>query len=505
MSLFVVVFLAAISSDALATAAPEEPADLVINHARIIDGTGTPAYRGNVYIAGDRIVEIDRDNASKRSATRHIDAMGKVLSPGFIDLHSHGSPLRHGDFNNFTAMGVTTISLGQDGSSPDSRNLAKWIAKVHKNGVTPNIAMFIGHGTLRRLAGVNGEVISAKQQQEMENLLSDNLPYVFGMTTGLEYSPALYAKPQEIQALAKIVGREDKLIMSHLRNEDDSALQTSIRELAEQGQYARVHVSHLKSVYGKGQQRGAQILSWLQSARDDGIEISADVYPYTASYTNIGIVFPEWAKTDAQLAIAVNNRRAELETFIRNKVMARNGPQATLFGTPPYTGKTLAQVAVEAGKPFEQVLIDDIGPRGASAAYFVMDDDLQSRLVVDNNIAIASDGSPTGFHPRGHGTFAKVLQHYVRSRELLTLEQAIHKMTGLPAQILTLKQRGVIKEGNFADLVIFEPQQVKANASYSEPHQLASGFEYVLVNGQLVLANGTFSTVRPGRVLQPDK
>ena len=365
--------------------------------------------------------------------------------------------------------------------------------------------MFIGHGTLRTLAGIgNTAEITDEQLARMSQLLENNLPFVFGMSTGLEYAPALYAREDELLALAQVVGKHNKMIMSHMRNEDDDAIISSIEELLDQGKYCQVHIAHLKSVYGKGAERAEEILNVLYEARKAGIQITADCYPYMASYTDIAILFPDWAKTEEQLKQVITTRRKELETFIINKVNARNGPEATLFGTDPYKGKTLQQVAEKMHRPFEKVLIDSIGPEGASAAYFVMNRELQERFLTDPLVAISSDGSPVSYHPRGHGTFAKLIETYVVNKNKLSLEEAIRKVTSYPASILGLKDRGTIKPGNVADLIIFDPQQVKAVASYSDPHQLAIGFDYVFVHGHLALDNGQFSKERYGRVLTPE-
>jgi len=353
--------------------------DLIITNVMVVDGTGAKPFIANVHLSEGKIVAIDKTLKLKSGTAKTIDATGKVLTPGFIDVHSHGNPLTHGAFNNFLAMGVTTITLGQDGFSPNVENLSDWKKDVEANGIGPNIALFIGHGTLRKLVGVgNTADISAEQLASMTMMLKSNLPYVFGMSTGLEYAPALYAKEGELLALAKVVGEADKIIMSHIRNEDDDAIFKSIQELLGQGEFARVHISHLKSVYGKGAERAEQILKLLYDARAKGINITADVYPYTASYTGIAILFPDWAKTNEQLEIVIKTQRNELEEFIVKKVNARNGPESTLFGSHPYQGKTLKQVSEELDIPFENVLIDSIGPEGASAAYFVMNKDRKS-------------------------------------------------------------------------------------------------------------------------------
>ena len=478
-------------------------ADFAIINARVIDGTGAKAYRANVAITDGRISAIDKQLGSVYAA-QIIDAKGRYLTPGFIDLHSHGSPLNRGDFKNFIAMGVTTITLGQDGSSPMTDDLSMWATTANIAGMYSNVAMFVGHNTLRRLVGTGPVAdISPEQLKGMKQILADNLDSVFGLSTGLEYSPGLYARQAELIALAKVVGDNDKLIMSHMRNEDDDALVRSINELLRQGKYARVHASHLKSVYGKGAERAEEILAVLYKAREQGIQITADVYPYSASYTGIAIVFPDWAKTTEQFELAKATRRLELAQFIRDKVNSRNGPEATLFGTEPYVGMTLADVAKKLGKSFEDVFIDDIGPAGASAAYFVMDKELQDRLIADPLIALSSDGQMSSFHPRGHGAFAKLIEEYVVQRRMFSLEEAVRKVTSHPADVLKLSQRGMIKVGYHADLNLFAPANVKSTATYNNPHQLAEGFDYVFVNGQIAKFPDRFNERLHGQVLKP--
>ncbi len=291
--------------------------------------------------------------------------------------------------------------------------------------------------------------------------------------------------------------------MSHIRNEDNDQLEESINELLDQGKYAKVHLSHVKSVYGKGAEEAESLLKMLKAARENGIDITSDIYPYNASFAGISLLFPVWAKTTEQFELALKTRRKELEDFLRAKIAKRNGPSATLIGTPPHTGKTLEDLATELNLPFEQVLIK-LGPKGASAAYFIMDDELQSRLLVDPNISISSDGSPRGFHPRGHGTFAKIIELYVKERKVLSLPDAVRKMTSQPANILGIANRGILQVGKKADIVIFDPDSVKALASYSMPHQLAEGFTTVVVNGKVARSETKMADSNYGKVLEPD-
>ena len=333
-------------------------------------------------------------------------------------------------------------------------------------------------------------------------MLDEALNYTFGLSTGLEYNPGLNASTEELRALARVVGAKDRMIMSHMRNEDDDQLEASIAELLEQGEDARVHISHLKSVYGSGAVRAEEILGILSDARDQGISITAEIYPYNASYTGIGIVFPVWAKTTEQFEVAKAERRDELAEYLRNRVNQRNGPESTLLGTDPWTGRTLAEVAHEMEMPFEDVLIDVIGPEGASGAYFVMNDELQTRLLRDENVGVCSDGSPTGFHPRGHGTFAKIIETYVNDQGVLTLPEAVRKMTSFAAGVLGISDRGIIEVGMIADVIIFDAGNVRATATYPDPLRLAEGFDIVVVNGRIAREDGEMRELY-GRVLTP--
>jgi N-acyl-D-amino-acid deacylase len=483
--------------------------DLLIENGQVLDGLGNVAIEADVVVVGDQIVFVgeaafsaaDRENRINRI----IDAAGRTVAPGFIDLHSHGDPLETPELENFLAMGVTTITLGQDGSSPDVRPLSNWLADVAAKGIGTNLAMFIGHGTIRDQSGIGmSDSPEPEDMQRMLGILDDALGYTFGLSSGLEYNPGLNAKTSELRALAKVVGQHNRIVMSHMRNEDDDQLEASIAELLEQGEDTRVHVSHLKSVYGNGPDRAEEILGILDAARASGINVTAEIYPYTASYTGIDIVFPVWAKTQQQFDVAKLERRDELAEFLRDRVNRRNGPEATLLGTDPWTGKTLADVAHEMEMPFEDVLIDVIGPQGASGAYFVMNDPLQARLLQDPNVGVCSDGSPTGFHPRGHGTFAKIIETYVNDQKTLTLPDAVRKMTSFAAYVLGTPDRGAIKASMMADIIIFDQQNVRATATYPDPLQLADGFDIVIVNGKVARENGRRTDMLHGRVLKPE-
>lgn len=494
-------------------------APILILNGLIIDGTDNPPEKGNLFIQNGHIETIDPGTGRQIQNSGHnddllvIDASGKIVAPGFIDAHAHGNPLRTPDFDNFLAMGVTTITLGQDGRSPERKSVSAWMDQVDSIGTGVNIIHFTGHGTIRdRVEAPPRSGLSPSLLNSMKTIVDEAMADgSFGLSTALEYNPGYHADMNELAAVARPVARHQGLVMSHLRSEDDLEIEEAIRELIEQGRQsgADVHVSHIKIVYGKGEKRAGEILALMDEARSEGVAITADLYPYTASYTGIGIVFPDWAMPPHDYDSVKTYRREELKSYLYERVMARNGPEATLFGTEPWAGKTLAAVSEALDKPFPEVLIDDIPPGSASAAYFVMDDDVVRRFLADPYVMISSDGSPTMRHPRGYGSFPKIIRQYVMEEKILSLETAIHKMTGLTAETLGLNDtlrvdipRGFIKEGYAADIVIFDPEKIKDNATFEEPHLLAEGMNWVLVGGVPVIANGERNNINPGRVLR---
>lgn len=511
---------------------------LFLRGGRILDGSGSAARPADVRIADDVIEAIAPPGEMAPDGARVLDAKGKIITPGFIDTHTHGDPIDDGAFENFLAMGVTTICLGQDGESPRCEDLSAWMNAVDQARPGVNIALFAGHGTLRELAGAGltpkADVPALERMAQLcERAMRAGC---LGITTGLEYEPGCFADVEELVAVSRPVARLGGLAMSHMRSEDDATILSALDEFLAQGRGAQcpVHVSHLKIVYAHGAGRAGVVLGRMEAARREGLRVTADLYPYTASYTTIGIVFPEWAKPPNDYAEVARTRRAELASFLRRKIESRNGPEATLFGTPPWAGRTLAQVAQMLGKPFEDVLVEDIGPDGAGAAYFVMDPAVMERFLVDPHVMICTDGSPTMRHPRSYGSFTRVIREYVVQRPLLPLEQAVHKMTGLSARTLGLDAgttvaathtrpplatpqpqsrpgeipprsfvpRGFLAPGYAADLVIFDPATVRDESTFEHPHRLASGMDTVIVNGIVVRENAFPTGMRAGRMLR---
>lgn len=474
-----------------------------IKNARVIDGTGHPAKSMDLLVADGRILKTGR--IKPRADYKTIDAAGRTLCPGFIDTHAHGDPLSTPLFSNFLSMGVTTVILGQDGESPLYRDMKNWFDQVEHKGIGPNMGCLAGHGTLRFITGVRFKLIpETAELDSMEQVLNDWLQSgCLGMSTGLEYVPGRFAQEDELQALAKVVGGRKGIIMSHMRNEDDDQVESSILELLDQGKFSRVHIAHFKDVYGQSSARADQLIQLIQD-HPNGKKLTADLYPYTASYTGISIVFPGWALPPANYDSVKLSRRPELLQFLRSKINKRNGPSATLFGSGIYQGRTLQQVADSLNKPFEEILADDIGPEGASGAYFVMNDELQQKLMQWSGTMISSDGSPGIFHPRGYGSFTRIIEEFVLHRKALTLEEAIHKMTMLPATTLGLKKRGRIKKNYAADILMFYPEKLKTMATYSEPYRLAQGMDYIMVNGVLIKEGEKIYELYPGKILKAE-
>lgn len=482
--------------------------DVLISNGSIVDGSGNPPFSADVLIRADSIAFIGDVDSTQINAVRSINATGKVVSPGFIDAHAHGDPLRGGDFSNFISMGVTTIVLGQDGSHPiivgnPDFDLTDWMDSLERLKPQLNVAMMAGHATLRYEAGVLYD--EDPTQEQLYDMLDQLQAYfeagVYGLSTGLEYVEAMNAKEDELIAMAKKVGENDGIMISHMRNEDDDQIEKSLNELLALGNYCKVQATHMKVVYGKGRERAMELIQMMDDARNAGVVASADVYPYLASYTTIGIVFPEWAKTQEKFEIAKSERKTELEDYLFNRVNQRNGQEATLLARNKYAGKTLAQAAESEGVSFVELLMQ-IGPRGGSGAYFIMEDSLMSTLLINSNTMISSDGSPTMRHPRGYGAFARVIERYVIDRKQLSIEEAVRKMTGLPAQTFVIENRGLLKQGYKADILVFNPEEIKENATYIDPFKKATGFDYVFINGKLVLKNGDQISSTSGQLLR---
>lgn len=482
-----------------AEAHDEPPYDWLIEGGRVVDGTGASPVRADVLLRDGRIAFVGVVDPDTLEVNRRFDAEGRVVTPGFIDLHAHGETLENFAFENARAQGVTTLLMGMDGSSPPPMELASHLDAAQNAAPAVNLAFLVGHNTVRRLSSVDHGYADPAGRTEMAGLVAAGLDAgAFGLSTGLEYTPGIHADVEELIAIGRPVAERDGVIMSHMRDEDSGAVLESVNELLKQGRRtgARVHVSHMKVVLGDDVEEARAVLDAMGDARAEGRRVTADVYPYTASYTGISILFPDWARPPHDYRAVLQDRREELASHLRERVESRNGPAATLFGSGELAGRTLEKVAAEEGRPFEEVLIE-LGPGGASAAYFVMDERLMEVFLRDPHVAISSDGSPTMRHPRAYGSFARIIRRYVVEEELLSLEEAIRKMSGLPASIIGLDDsdrveipRGRVEVGWAADLAVFDPHEVQDRADFEQPHRLAAGMAGVWVAGELTWKEG---------------
>lgn len=488
--------------------------DLHITGGTIVDGSGDASFAGDVLISGDTIAYVGAVDMSKIQANQTLDANGKVVSPGFIDAHSHGNPLRENNdyLRNFLRQGITTVMLGQDGTSPGyfpsdgdeqaNYDYSTWIEDVNAHGTGPNVATLIGHGSIRHQSG-GGEKdqVSPEEQTRMEEILAEAMMAgAYGLNTGLEYVPGRYASTEEMAGLAKVVGAHDGLISSHIRNEDDDQVHASIAELIEQGKHARVNASHIKVVYGKTRAQGDAVLEQIREARANGIDITADVYPYLASFGDMSYLYPEWAKREFEFNDAVENRREEFQEFLRAKIIRRNGPGAILVSSGEYSGKTVAEISEITGKAPEDVIID-YGHSGPSTAHFIMTKETQDAFITAPDVSISTDGSPTMRHPRSFGSFPKVIEEYVVRDKVLSLELAINKMTGQTAEIFDIQSRGLLQAGMGADVLVMDLNNVTAGTTWTDIYAEPTGFDYVIINGKVTDTAPNSSEPTYGRVL----
>lgn len=496
------------------SAAPTAPYDWHVRGGTVVDGTGDAPESADVLIRDDTIAYVGAVDADTVDAAHTFDASGLHVTPGFIDPHAHGDPTETPRFENFLAMGVTTLLLGQDGGGPEADGFADHLSAVADAEPFVNVGYLIGHNTLREESGIGYGTPKAPERSRLAALVEKGLDAgAFGLSTGLEYDPGTQAQMPELAAIGEPVAEHDAVIMSHVRSEDADAIDDSIDELIEQGRRsgAAVHAAHLKIVLSENPAQADSVLGQMATAREAGQTVTADVYPYTASFTGVSILFPEWARPPNDYETVLERRGDELHTYLTDRIHERNGPDATLFGTGKWTGLTLAEVADSTDRSPADVLMD-LGPDGPSAAYFVMDEAVMTQFLGAEHTVVSSDGSPTMHHPRGYGAFARVLTRHTGPGELLSLEEAVHKMTGRTASILglddpnrTAPPRGLVREGYAADLLAFDPDDVEDRADFTNPHRHARGMEQVWVNGTPAWSADSLAAAKgPGAVLRAD-
>jgi len=510
-----------------AVAAPRAqtaPYDILIRNARIVDGTGSPWYRGDLAVRGDAIAKIAwRIDAP---AARVIDAGGHVVAPGFIDLHTHA---RRGIFevptaDNYVRQGVTTLIEGPDGSSP--LPIKPFLERIAATHITPNFGLFVGQGSIRDavIGSINRKATPAEIEKMRGLTRQGMLDGAFGLSSGLFYVPGTFTPTDEVIELARVAGSMGGIYISHMRDEA-SAVVASVKETIEIGEKGGLptQVTHHK-IIGKGNWgKSVDTLRLIDEARARGVDATIDQYPYTASSTSIqAALMPAWAleggRDDLLKRLHDAGRRNELKKETTRLIMEERGggdPQNVQLARCNWDhsldGKRLGDVTkgrglaptVENAAETALWLVEQGGCSGIFHA--IGEDDLQ-RILRHPATMIGSDGEVPIFgqanpHPRSYGTFVRVLGRYVRDLKTITLEDAIRKMSAFPAQRIGLADRGVLREGLKADIAIFDPATIRDLATFEQPHQYAEGVTHVIVNGQIAFENGKMTAARPGRVL----
>jgi N-acyl-D-amino-acid deacylase len=496
--------------------------DLLITNARIVDGSGNPWFRADVGIRDGRIVRIG--HISTDTARKLIDARGQTLAPGFIDVHTHVESIYSlPAAENFIRMGVTSLVTGNCGTS--ATEVDEFLGRMKEKPLAVNLATLIAHGSVRRkVMGLGDRQPSAEELKQMEALVAQGMKDgAVGLSTGLIYVPGTYAKTDEIVALARIAARYGGLYATHMRNEGDKVAD-AIRESIQIGEQAGlpVEISHFKISNKKLWGQTPMTLGLVREARARGLMVTVDQYAYTASSTSLDSRLPAWLRAggleEAKKRLADKALREKAINDIK-EALKRSGFKDYSFAVVAsykpdnsFNGKSIAQITKEVRKKSDvtsqiEQMLDMYEAGGAGMIYHGMDEGDVKRIMQEPFTMIASDSGVRELdesvpHPRGYGNNARVLGRYVRELKLITLEDAIRKMTSLPAQTFGFRDRGLIREGFAADLVLFDENTIADQATFEKPHQFPIGISYVIVNGETVLANGQMTEARPGIALR---
>ncbi|HEV8436792.1 MAG TPA: D-aminoacylase [Methylomirabilota bacterium] len=528
--------------------------DIKISGGQIVDGTGAAARRADIGISGDSITAIG--DLSREPAGRTLAADGLTVTPGFIDMHSHSDWRLWANrrAESKIRQGVTTEVVGNCGFSPAPvsdefredmkgfalylppgmdfswRSMGEYLRRYRDDGVAVNVVQLVGHGTLRLAAmGFARRAPTARELVTMERLMDESMQQgAYGLATGLIYAPGSYADTDEIVAVARRAAAGGGFYASHIRGEGPTlcdAVNEAIRVGREGG--LPVQVSHIKAAGRPNWGKVKDALALIDAARADGLDVMADVYPYTASSTTLRTLLPDWVLEGGIEAMLVRLRDASVRAQIRAELMGTSAILTRGLGwedimvahapsRPEVQGRRLSEIAAMCGKdPLESAIELIVAERGKGyMILFQLDEGDVRRALGHPHVMIGSDGSSLAIegelgtgkpHPRSYGTFPRVLARYVREQAVLSLEEAVKKMTALPARRLRLRDRGVLAVGAKADVVAFDAGRVRDPATYEEPHRYAEGIEHVLVNGGVVIERGEHTGNLPGRVLSPPR
>lgn len=523
------VAVAALAALPFALAAQQPEWSVLIRNGTVIDGTGAARFAADVAIKDDRIVLVSRTPLDARRAARVIDASGLVVAPGFIDLHAHIDPLLNmPDAKSAVTQGITLSLGGPDGGGPFP--LAPYLLRVEQTKVAMNVAYLIGHNNIRRnVMGTENRAPTPAELAKMVALVREGMrDGAFGMSTGLRYVPGYYSKTDEVVALARAAADSGGIYTSHLR-EEGLGLLDGVREAITIARDAHIPVvlTHHKAVGQPMWGKSVVTLAMVDSARAAGLDVMIDQYPYTASQTGLSVLIPPWALSGGTPALRQRLANPTLRDSIEKGVVEllrtdRGGgdTRRVQFGSVSWDrsleGRTLHDWAERRGvgeslEAAARLVLEGELNGSAGMVYHIIDEGDVRRIMAHPQTMIASDGALTrpgdGVpHPRSYGTFPRVLGEYVRVQHVLTLEQAVNKMTGMPAKRLGLTgQRGCMAQGCFADVTLFDPNTVGSPATFTQPHQYATGVPWVLVNGVVVIENGAQTMARPGRALRRNR
>ncbi len=497
--------------------------DLLIRNGKVIDGSGNPWFRADIGIIGRKIAAIGRLDSAQ--AKRTIDAADMVISPGFIDVHTHAEDgiKRVPTADNFILDGVTSIITGNCGSSED--NLSEFFKKIMDKGISVNMGSFIGHNNVRRQ--VMKKVMrdpTPKEQAEMERLVEKAMKQgAVGLSTGLIYVPGTYAKTPEVIGLAKVAAKYGGIYTSHIRNEGEK-VEDAIAEAITIGREAQipVEISHFKISFKPLWGKSTQTVAMVEKARQEGVDVNIDQYPYTASSTNMGTMLPSWALEDGDSAMKARFADPSVHAKIKaemieslTKDQRTNWDYAVVahcVADPKMDGKTVSEINILRGRQSTaadevETVFELLAKGGGQMIYHKMSEEDVDYILKYPNTMIASDAGVQvyGFgvtHPRAYGTNARVLSRYVRERKTLTLEDAIRRMTSLPAQRFRITDRGLLRVGYAADILVFDEKTVSDKATFEHPHAYSVGFKWVVVNGVVTVEKSQHNGAKAGQIIR---
>lgn len=498
--------------------------DVLITGGKVVDGTGSAWHFADIGIRGDSMVAVGK--LTGRKASRTVDVKGRVVAPGFIDIHTHA---RRGIFldpsaQNYIRQGVTTLLEGNDGSSPIP--IGAFLEKLGATPLAVNFGTFAGQSSIRQeVMGLVNRPATAAEIARMKSLMSQAMrDGAFGLSTGLFYVPGNFTPTHEVVELARVAGESGGMHISHMRDEA-AGIADSVRETIRIGEEGGLptQLTHHKIIGKANWGRSVETIAFVEAARARGVDATIDAYPYTASSTGTAALFPQWALEGGQKSLlerlGATESRARIKAVIVDRIVNDRGagdPANVVMANCPFDhsldGKNLAAITRARGREVTnenaaETAIEIQQKGGCQAVYHAISEDDVERILRYPFTMIGSDGEIPEFgkgapHPRSYGTFARVLARYVRERHVLTLEDAVRRMSAFPAARLGIQDRGLIRPGMKADVVVFDPATVADRADFANPHQYAVGFDWVFVNGKPVIEAGALAGARPGAILR---